>query len=150
MWQRIQTVFLVLLIIVLLISLVQPIWHFADGETEVVLTPFYFLEKGSANLYTPYAIIAILTIACITIAFTSARKFKDRVLQMKLGAFNSLLLVGVIGGSVYFAMELAKNYEGGTYGPGLYLPGAAVLFNMLANFFIRRDEKLVRNSDRLR
>lgn len=150
MWQRIQTVFLCILIIALLISLVQPIWfHQMDGKV-VSMTPFYFSEDGATYFYMPYSITAILTIAAITIAITSLRKYKDRVLQMKLGAFNSLLLVAIIGVSVYFSMQLMKKFEGGQYGLGLFLPAGAVFCNMLANFFIRRDERLVRNSERLR
>jgi hypothetical protein len=150
MWQRIQTLFLTVLIIALLISLVQPIWlYHVDGKV-VTLTPFYFSEDGSAFLYMPYSVTAILIIAVVTIAFTSIRKYKDRVLQMKLGAFNSLLLVGIIATSVYFSLQLMKKFEGGEYGLGLFLPAGAVVCNMLANFFIRRDERLVRNSERLR
>ncbi len=149
MWQRIQTVFLAVIIIALLIALVQPVWHFEGDSKSILLTPFYFSD-GLAAVYMPYSITAIIMIAIITIAFTSLRKYKDRVLQMKLGALNSLLLIGAIGSSVYFSMELMKTYEGGAFGLGLYLPAGAVFFNMLANFFIRRDERLVRDSDRLR
>ena len=39
---------------------------------------------------------------------------------------------------------------GTRHGFGLYLPGAAVIFNLIANRFIRKDEKLVRDSDRIR
>jgi len=56
----------------------------------------------------------------------------------------------VMAGSVYFASQLAETYPGGKYGFGLYLPGIAVIGNLLANRFIRRDEKLVREADRLR
>ena len=35
-------------------------------------------------------------------------------------------------------------------GLGLWLPGAAVICNLLANRFIRKDERLVRDADRLR
>lgn len=72
------------------------------------------------------------------------------MLQMKLGALNSLLLVGAIGSSVYLASQLVNQFQGGNYGFGLYLPGAAVICNLIANRFIRKDEKLVRDSDRIR
>ena len=150
MWQRIQTVFLTIIIIVLLLSLVQPIWILkTDGKEDIVLTPFYFLHEG-VYAYVPFCLTAVLSIAVMTIAFTSIRKYKNRMLQMKLVALNSLLLVGVIGSSVYFAVDLLQRFQGGHYGFGLYLPIAAVVSNLLANFFIRRDEKLVRDSDRLR
>jgi Domain of unknown function (DUF4293) len=149
MWQRIQTVFLIMAIIALLVSLVQPIWFIADEEMTTTLTPFYLLENTTYQ-YFPFALVAILSIGSITLAFTSIRKFKNRVLQMKLGALNSIFLVGVVGCSVYFATRLIGEFHGGDYGLGLYLPVVAVFCNLIANFFIRRDERLVRNSERLR
>lgn len=150
MWQRIQTVFLAIVIVALVLSLIQPIWIFkVEGETSIMLTPFFYLNDASYT-YLPFSLTAILSIASITVAFTSIRKYKNRLLQMKLGALNSLLLVGVIGSSVYFAVHLVEQFQGGRYGFGLYLPLAAVISNLLANFFIRRDEKLVRDSERLR
>lgn len=150
MWQRIQTVFLGITILVLIISLVQPVWIYTpeDGG-EILLTPFYFMQD-QAYQYIPFCVTAVLSIAAATIAITSIRKFKNRMLQMKLGALNSLILVGVVGTSVYFAVNLLQEFHGGHYGMGMYLPVVAVIANLVANFFIRRDEKLVRDSDRLR
>lgn len=150
MWQRIQTIFLAIAIIALIISLVQPIWIYqAEDSADIVLTPFYLLQDGDYQ-YLPFSLTAILSVASITLAFISIRKYKNRMVQMKIGAFNSLLLVGVVGSSVYFAVNLIEKFQGGHYGFGLYLPVVAVICNLLANFFIRKDEKLVRDSERLR
>ena len=92
----------------------------------------------------------MLAIAAITIAIIQVQKFKNRVLQMKLGALNSLFMAGTIASAVIFSNQLTKAFQGGQYGLGLWLPGIAVVCNLLANRFIRRDEKLVRDSDRLR
>ena len=69
---------------------------------------------------------------------------------MKLGALNSLFLAGTIAAAFIFSNQLAKEFGGGQFGLGLWLPGIAVLGNLIANRFIRRDERLVRDSDRLR
>lgn len=151
MWQRIQTVFLAIAILVLLVSLVFPIWSVtSDGQTRV-LTAFYYLNNGTYQ-YNPYSLTAILAVAAATIAFTEITKFKNRLTQIKLGALNSLFLVGVLGLSFYFSNQLMKDLVGskGQYGLGMWLPFAAVVCNLLANRFIRRDEKLVRDSERLR
>ena len=100
--------------------------------------------------YMPYCLTAILAISSITIAIIEIGKYKDRVLQMKLGALNSLFLAGTIVSAFVFSNNLAKEFQGGQLGLGLWLPGIAVLCNLLANRFIRRDEKLVRDSNRLR
>jgi hypothetical protein len=78
-------------------------------------------------------------------------KFENRLLQLKLGALNSILMAATIGSGVYFATRLIRtNQLAGDYGLGLWLPAVAMISNVIANRFIRRDEKLVRDSDRLR
>lgn len=151
MWQRIQTVFLAIVIVALLVSLVLPIWTAeVNGET-TVLTSFYYLSNSTYQ-YNPYSLTAIIAVAAATIALTEITKFKNRLTQIKLGALNSLFLVGVLFASFYFSNQLMKSLEGakGQYGLGMWLPFVAVICNLLANRFIRRDEKLVRDSDRLR
>jgi hypothetical protein len=51
---------------------------------------------------------------------------------------------------VLFSNQFIKTYQDGKYGLGLWLPGVAVIFNLIANRLIRRDERLVRDSERLR
>lgn len=151
MWQRIQTVFLAIAILVLLVSLVLPIWTIEINGEPNVLTAFYYL-KGDTYQYNPYSLTAILAIASATLACIEIMRYKNRLTQMKMGALNSLFLVGTIGSALYFATQLIKALEGGggQYGLGMWLPGIAVVCNLLANRFIRKDEKLVRDSDRLR
>lgn len=154
MWQRIQTVFLVIAIISLVVAIFLPIWVYnAPTEQSYQLYPFHYsvVENGErVTEYYPYALTAILAIASITLAVIEIRSFKNRMLQMKLGALNSLFMAGTIACGVIFSNQFIKTFQAGSYGLGLWLPGIAVVCNLLANHFIRRDEKIVRDSDRLR
>ncbi len=155
MWQRIQTVFLLIAIISLIAAIFFPIWVHQDtiDQTHKLFAFHYSITGQSGEMitqYFPYSLTAILAIASITISFIEIRKFKDRVLQMKLGALNSLFLAGAIASAFIFSNQLSKEFEGGQFGLGLWLPGIAVVCNLLANRFIRRDERLVRDSNRLR
>jgi glucan phosphoethanolaminetransferase (alkaline phosphatase superfamily) len=154
MWQRIQTVFLVIIVLAMILTVFLPIWV---GQSENVTHELYPLHYTTINgaerisKYFPYSIMAILSIASATIAAVEIGKYKNRVLQMKLGALNALLMAGVVGCAVYFANQMIQAHHGNwQYGFGLYAPIIAVISNFLANRFIRRDEKLVRDSDRLR
>lgn len=149
MWQRIQTVFLAITIVSLSVALVQPIWHVQTGETTLVLTPFYLLENTTYS-YLPYSLTAILAVAAITIAILTIRRFDNRQLQIKLGALNSLILAGFMVSAVMFTHKLMEQHQGATGKVWLILAGAAVIFNWLAIRFIRRDERIVKDSDRLR
>lgn len=155
MWQRIQTVFLLLAVISLIASLLFPIWvHETIGQSHKLFAFHYSIVGQSGDMistdYMPYCLTAILAIASITIAILSIGKYRDRLLQMKLGALNSLFLAGTIAAAFIFSNNLTEEFHGGKFGLGLWLPGVAVLCNLLANRFIRRDEKLVRDSNRLR
>lgn len=154
MWQRIQTVFLAVAILSLVSSIFLPIWGFQENETtkhQLYALHYSKIENGTPTAtYVPYCLTAILAIASATIAMISIRRYDNRMLQMKLGALNSLLMAGTIASAVYFASSLLKAHQGGQFGFGLWVPGIAVVCNLLANQFIRRDEKLVRDSDRLR
>ncbi|MBT1697243.1 DUF4293 family protein [Fulvivirgaceae bacterium PWU4] len=154
MWQRIQTVFLAVAVISLVVTIFLPIWVYQDasGQSHQLYALHYTIVQNGERTtqYFPYALTAILAIASITLAVISIRSFKNRLLQMKLGALNSLFMAGTIASAVIFSNQFIKNFQGGQYGLGLWLPGIAVICNLLANRFIRRDEKLVRDSDRLR
>lgn len=154
MWQRIQTVFLVIAILSLVATIFLPIWVYQDGSGkahELYALHYSVTNNGvKATTYFPYCLTAILLMAAATLAFIEIQKFKDRLLQIKLGALNSIFLAGGLGSGVYFATTLLKTFQGGVYGLGLWLPAVAVVCNWVAMRFIKRDEKLVRDSDRLR
>lgn len=154
MWQRIQTVFLAIAILSLVSSIFLPIWvhQEASGKTHVLYALHYSTTENGIQsaTYFPYSVTAMLAIAAATLAFVEIGKYKDRLLQMKLGALNSLFMAGTIGAAVLFANQMFETFKGGSYGLGLWVPGVAVICNLVANRFIRRDEKLVRDSERLR
>jgi len=131
-----------------------PFWKAVEDGVEKVLFPLHYTIRiqGEPNtVYFPYAFSAILAVAAATLAIIEIGKFEDRMLQIKLGALNSLLMMGSLGCMVFFATGLIKeNQLEGQYGLALWLPFIAMVSNLIANRFIRRDEKLVRDSDRIR
>lgn len=153
MWQRIQTLFLVLVVVSMVASLFLPIWKFIEGTKEFQLFPLHFttIENGErTTTYFPYSITAILMVAAATIAIMEIRRFDNRITQIKLGTLNSLILAGVMICVVVFYNNVTKEYGYGRYGLSLWVPFIGVASNWLAMRFIRKDEKLVRDSDRIR
>jgi len=158
MLQRIQTVFLLLIVVLMTAVLFFNIWvgQYAEGYvnfTAVYLEVNRTSTGGSTELiYSPYLIIAVLAVASVTVALIEIFRFKNRLLQIKLGALNSLFMAGTVVVMVLFSNNLGENYQvtESQYGIAMFLPVAAMICNLLANRFIRRDEKLVRSADRLR
>ena len=159
MIQRIQSVFLLIMALCMLAMLFVPIWVKGNPDTEemVVLNAFNLTySKGlvqeviaqSSSIY-----IAIIVILSVGVSVFSVSQFKNRLLQMKLGALNSLLGMGAVLTSLYFTnkgAELLNPQIAGEYKIGFFVPIIALIFNSLANRFIRRDEKLVQSANRMR
>lgn len=166
MIQRIQSIFLLLLAICMGLLLGFDIWEKVSvSEGEAVTLNAYFLTHYSltgaeadpaANAIEQKDAwyIAILASLSAVIAIYSIFRYDNRLTQIKLSALNSLL----IGGTLVAILALIR-FEGqemlpaagdGTYLVGFYLPIFALVFNMLANRFIRKDEALVRSADRFR
>jgi hypothetical protein len=158
MIQRIQSVFLLLLALAMLSVLVLPVWSKPDplSGQEIVLTA-YKLAFTNAQPGTPAAtptyLIAIFALASAAVAVFEIFQFKNRFRQLKLGLLNFLLIVATIGAGFYYSgvgEQLLNIKVPGEFEAGFYLPTLALLLNVLANRFIRRDEQLVRSMDRLR
>lgn len=161
MIQRIQSVFLLLLVLSMVAMLFLPLWAKTDATTgeEVVLTAWniksYMPADAAEGTPVKSAIaIGMLAIAAAVIALYEIFQFKNRLNQMKLGLLNTLVLAALLGTSFYYAAyvgaELVKADNNGAYEAGFYFPMLGLLLNALANRFIKRDEDLVRSVDRLR
>ena len=138
--------------------LALPLWHKVDGLThqELTLTAFGFDAAGLPKPATgrPVWLIAVLALASAAVAAYEIFQFRARFTQLKLGMLNLLLIIATFGAMFYFSNQgeafLNPKLEG-QFQPAFYLPTLALMLNLLANRFIRRDEQLVRNSyDRLR
>jgi hypothetical protein len=158
MIQRIQSVFLLLLALAMLSVLVLPIWSKTDplSGQELTLSAYklaFSISQPSSPASSPTYLIAILALASAAVAVFEIFQFKNRFRQLKLGLVNFLLIVATIGAGFYYSgvgEQMLNIKVPGEFEAGFYLPTLALLLNVLANRFIRRDEQLVRCMDRLR
>jgi len=163
MIQRIQSVLLAIVAGTMIAVFFFPIWNKVDVEKseEVTLSALVLLHEkidiDTAEVFvitdTPTFYIGILAVLAGLVAVFSIFKYSNRLLQMKLGALNSLLMGSAMGVSVYFiwnAEAILLPTQKGNYLVGFYLFVGGLLCNSLANRFIRKDENLVRSADRIR
>lgn len=158
MIQRIQSIFLLVVVLSMLASVFFPIWQKQNPKTEEQTTLTflefkYEKEKKPVKTEGTYY-LAILAGIVIFAATYSIFRFDNRLTQMKIGLFNSLLLSVILVANVYIVTSkgdpsIAEPISG-NYGMGFFLPIVAIFANLLANRFIRSDEKLVRSADRMR
>ena len=162
MLQRVQSLFLLGVAICMGLLLVTDIWEEnLPDKNQVIALDAYALttapltEESKSNFRVVQSTwyIAVLATLSAGVAFFEIFRYQNRLTQLKLGLLNVLLMIGVLGSAVYFIFEgetLSANATQGDFEVGIYLPGFALILNLLANRFIRRDEQLVRSVDRLR
>ncbi|MBP6386455.1 MAG: DUF4293 domain-containing protein [Pseudarcicella sp.] len=158
MFQRIQTLFLAGVSIAMLVVAAMPLWEkiSTNGTEKIVLTSFsleHFINNTSVSENnTPYIAILSIIIACV--AAFSLTQYKKRILQMTLGVVNTVLIAVLIGTIFYHVFKVGipifEPNNQGHYQIGFIAAGLGMLFNMLANRMIRRDEMLVKSADRMR
>src|SRR2546421_9007027 len=138
MWQRKQTVFLAIAIASLVAMIFFPVWEAKNETTRMTLYPLYYgVHEGDVAttiVYFPYCLIGTLGIAAATLSVMETGKFENRLLQLKLGALNSLLMAGCMGSAAYLMIKLVQaNHVAGNYGVSLFLPAVAMVCNAIAN-----------------
>ena len=158
MLQRIQTLLLAVVAIAMLATTALPIWEKSSAASnERVTLTSYALEyfKGSVAVSnTNTIVIIILAIISACIAAFSITQYKKRMLQVTLGLINSILIAVILGYTFYQVFKVGipmfEPENQGSYGTGFFATVLAMLCNMIANRFIRRDEMLVKSADRMR
>ena len=130
MIQRIQTVYLLIVAGLLITAMCMPIGYFIDTMGE---HPFKALGLE------------------INDAFQSTwGLYKNRMLQIRMTIFNSLLLVGYYIAALAFYFALKNDANMFRIGWALCLPLISIILNILAVRAIGRDEVMVKAADRLR
>jgi magnesium-transporting ATPase (P-type) len=158
MLQRIQTLLLAVVAIAMLAVTALPIWEKSSAtlNEKVILTSFALEYFKGTNLTSSAntMVIVILAIISACIAAFSITQYKKRMLQMTLGLINSILIAIILGYTFYQVFKVAipmfEPENQGSYGAGFIAAVVAMLCNMIANRFIRRDEMLVKSADRMR
>lgn len=150
MIQRIQSLYLLIVTILLICTLFLPIGYFVDGE--MASHPFRALGVKTIpdqpiETWGLFALLFLSTIVSVATIFL----FKNRILQIRMTTFNCLLIVGfyiVYGFFVYMiTKEIDLTFR---LAMGLSLPLISLILNYLAIRAIGKDEFLVKAADRIR
>lgn len=150
MIQRIQSIYLLLVTSLLTINIFQPIGSFLDSKGLLyTFSPLHIAFPGNAGV-TPWGQLAILILGAV-IAFATIFLFKNRKLQVRLCILNTLVIAFyyVILG-VFVLLNKSNTQLSFTPAFTICLPLIALIFNFSAIHAIRKDEKKVRATDRLR
>jgi glucan phosphoethanolaminetransferase (alkaline phosphatase superfamily) len=156
--QRLQSLFLLIVAVAMGVFIALPLWEkiAADGIQQASMTALYLTHTINATQseVQPVLYLAGMAVLVLGIAVFAIFKFRNRLLQSALCAVNSILMTVILATVVYQTFyKAAKWFEPeitGNYLTGFYALIVAMLANVLANRFIRRDEKTVKESNRMR
>ncbi len=155
MIQRIHTLFLFIAFVAVVMIFFFPLATFWSSESYV---KFFVLEIKSmvpgnpvpyGKLFTIPFVIVVLAIMVFDIL--SILYYKKRLTQIKFVNFCILLNIVLIVLMFFYTDKISKDFKVPTkYEFGSVLPLISLVFFVLANRSIRRDERLVRSVERLR
>lgn len=129
MIQRIQTIFLLIVVIA------QVVLHFQGLDVELF-----------GNIY----IVASLSLVSFLLAIVSIFSYKKRIRQILLNNINIFINVLLTGLLIYWLLNLSGGISFPEKGIELAFPPISLFCLFMANIFIRKDEKLVKSVDRIR
>ena len=135
MLQRIQTLYMILSIL-LMVGLYIWFPSITDAEGNTVIS------KDE--------VLMVLLLGSIVLGVISILNFKKRQHQFVLNRLNIILNFVLLGVFVYRTLKVSGETLVSEKGIGMLLPVISIVFLVLANKAIKRDEDLVKSVDRLR
>jgi len=156
MLQRIQTLFLLVVVITSAIMFFVPLISFISELFYLKLYVYEFrnLTPDSEVQFGFTAVLPLMLInaGVLILSFITIFMYKKRILQIRLVRFTLLLsMLLIVGIFVLYPNIVIKSTEAASeFDIGAYIPIINLLFLFLANRYILKDEKLVRSADRLR
>lgn len=156
MWQRIQTLYFILVLLLMVAAILLPNAEFynAASNTDYQLDMRGVVQLNEEGMATKTIGNSPLTILFGIILFLSAytiTQFKNRRKQIRMATLTLFLLIIYIGVLTAYILT-AKNrldVEVRLLLPVAF-PAIALIFNYLGMRGVAKDEKLVRSLDRLR
>lgn len=136
MIQRIQTIYL---FVVILLGAVLPFWVnlWSDGA-------------GNEIFARDEILISLLFYGSSILALVAILLFKNRKNQFVVNRLNMILNLFLLGFFVYRSLNLSGGAMVSEKGIGMLIPVFSIVFLVLANRAIKKDEDLVKSVDRLR
>lgn len=149
MIQRIQTVYLLVVAILMVVMMSLPVGSFvASDYTATVFNNLSLVAPDGTADYGPWAMFAILMVSAV-VTLGTIFLYKKRMLQIRLTIFNIILLLGYYGTLVTFVFML-KGENSFTPSWTVILPLISIILDWLAIRAIGKDEMLVKAYERLR
>lgn len=153
MIQRIQTVYLLIAVLAMILPIFIPFAHLLNETTNDVIDINTFSAVNARGEVVEYMWPSfVLTIINILFTFVVILSFKKRIAQIRLATMDLLVYIGNCILTAVLAYLLSSNCEGYSFMATFVVtfPIFVIIAFFLAVRAIGADEALVRSADRLR
>ncbi len=142
MWQRIQTVYMILAVFVM--AVVPFTTCLGIDEQGVKWDAAVLMDRGF-----PYMLIPILYVSGAVLVLINIFLYQYRPVQLKINLLTIAVLIILLGVTVY-VLYLSGEIVFSKKGIEGFFPLPVIILLGLANRHIRKDETLVKSLDRIR
>ena len=155
MIQRIQTLYLLLVVVLTTVTFFSPVAGLQHAEQAAIYEMSYrglfeINVSGNNMLANTWMLTALMAFIPL-LAFITIILFKKRMLQIRLIIFNIVLMAGFYGLMFIYLWQFGKSLEASLY---LEIPAAfplvGIILSIMAIRAIGKDEALIKSLNRIR
>lgn len=125
---------------------IQTVWIFLA----LVGAIFLFITGQDFSLFGPVPFISVVCVFLVFLAFITILSFKDRKRQILLNNISIFINALLLGLLAYWLLNLSGGIDFPEKGIEPLFPLLSIVCLLIANHFIKKDERLVKSVDRLR
>ena len=125
---------------------IQSVWIFLS----ILGAIFLFVTGQDFSLLPSVPLILILCAVLILVGFFSILSYKNRKRQILLNNISIFINALLLGLLAYWLLNLSGGIQFPEKGIEPLFPLLSIICLLMANHFIRKDERLVKSVDRLR
>jgi hypothetical protein len=156
MIQRIQTLYLLLVVVLTTVTFFSPVAGLQHAEQAAIYEMSYrglfeMNVSGGSNMLANTWMLTALMVLIPLLAFITIILFKKRMLQIRLIIFNIVLMAGFYGLMFIYLWQYGKSLEASLF---LEIPAAfplvGIILSIMAIRAIGKDEALIKSLNRIR
>ncbi|KMQ69992.1 hypothetical protein ACM39_02855 [Chryseobacterium sp. FH2] len=125
---------------------IQTIWTFLA----VLAAVFLFVTGQDVIILSSIPVINIGCVMLVLVGLLSVFNFKNRKRQILLNNISIIINALLIGVLIYWLLKLSGGIQFPEKGIEPIFPLIAIICLLIANVYIKKDERLVKSVDRLR
>ena len=125
---------------------IQTVWIFLA----IIGAVFLFVTGQDFSLFGPVPFISVACVILVLFGFISILSYKDRKRQLQLNKISFMINALLLGLLAYWLLTLSGGIDFPEKGIEPVFPLLSIICLLIANIYIRKDERLVKSVDRLR